>query len=189
MVDLADLISRKEGEERFEFAIVGPGHDDLKRYAQSQRGRIVLTRDFFNDPKDVFLLLHEMGHSILFEENPDLEKIEELYATVFSTDATEADKKEALSLMAPHERDAWARAIKSARSLRDQFGVDLFSNFADVKEFSIWLRKEGLYSYELKYHEAGGPEPSRNKEIQALLREGESVAGEIGAAGDIKENS
>jgi len=74
------------------------------------------------DPTAIFSVLHEIGHTASPQEETEEAR-------------TPAARKDKIARLSRRERAAWARAIKIARGMRHDYGIDLFENFDDFEEF------------------------------------------------------
>ena len=93
------------------------------------------------DPREIFALLHEMGHAAILNKNGKLYRLA-LGVARGSFGGVRGGKH-----MVADERGAWAEGIRIARQLRDE-GFNLFPIFHDKESLSRWLRASGLTSYE-----------------------------------------
>lgn len=98
----------------------------------------------FHDPKEIFGLLHELGH-VEMNRRKHQECAKKTTETISSSKNPDADES---ALRIKEERDAWAQAIKYARKIKKEYGVNLFKPFGSIDEFMGWLRVTGLRSYE-----------------------------------------
>lgn len=97
-----------------------------------------------NDPREIFALLHEMGHAALINKNSAL------YGLAVGFGRGKWGGVRGAKLMVADERGAWAEGIRIARQLRDE-GYDLFQLFPNKENLSRWLRDTGLTSYENEF--------------------------------------
>ncbi|MBI4068452.1 hypothetical protein HY413_03540 [Candidatus Kaiserbacteria bacterium] len=90
------------------------------------------------DPREIFALLHEMGHVITLNKHGRLYE----YFVMRNRGVRGAGREVA------DERRAWAEALCIARKLRDA-GYDLFPLFESNEAIAHWLRsRDSLGSYE-----------------------------------------
>lgn len=149
ILDLKDFVLEAgELKENFDFLLVGGVNG---KYTEGNSKKVIMGRDLFQDAKNFFLLLHEMGHAIILRELKD-QDVENAYAKFYERNSTYDEKAEALTIMVSHERDAWAKAIRLARRLNDEYKINLFENFSSFQEFKSWVRRT-LDSYESLFRE------------------------------------
>ena len=119
--------------------------------------------DQLRDPRKIFLLLHELGHSINSQRKDRLPEIGDLDYL------NQEDKPEVARAILEEERTAWANAIKLARRIRQNCNVDLFKLFTDLNEFDGWLKVESLHTYEdyLGSFLGHGQRDSKSKQTEA----------------------
>lgn len=111
-----------------------------------------------NSLKDVFLLLHEIGH---YETNSEVAK----------TDARELDQKTQIELLSERERRAWAYALKQARAIKKSRGVNLFEGFSDVHELREFIYNKLLgYRYGKEIELSGIPTNFLKKIVIDILK-------------------
>lgn len=73
--------------------------------------------------KDIFALLHEIGHSnkIIFEPK------------------SAQDKREAAELLSGSERSAWVEALRTAKKISSKLRIDLFEGFSDKDDLKRYI--------------------------------------------------
>lgn len=102
------------------------------------------------DPKEIFALLHELGH-ITADDKRD----EDQRGEVSRLHSAQDPSNQELLMLIQDERDAWAQAITLARLIKKERGVDLFKLFQGPDEFMGWYRDTGLRTYEKELEERG----------------------------------
>lgn len=103
------------------------------------------------DPKSMALLLHEIGHILDYEsregkyKNKNTRDLWESY-TGASTKNLKNERTELAQEISTEERNAWASALKIARKVKQDKGVDLLEPFKDLDEL-----REVIYAGLLNY--------------------------------------
>lgn len=89
---------------------------------------------------DVFILLHEIGHT---QQTPEWDKQKE-------DEMPDSDNphQKAVRSLSIDERNAWARAIQIARQIKEQKGINLFEVFKNKEEFQLFMHS-ALLSHKL----------------------------------------
>jgi hypothetical protein len=103
------------------------------------------------DPRNIFSIFHEMGHitdaAKQYKKDP-----ENIRLALVAADAKKKEGRaytaDELNRLLPFERNAWAEAIRIARGINEEHGVDLFKLFRDKEDFMGWLRAVSLRTYE-----------------------------------------
>lgn len=113
--------------------------------AQPEYYTVRIRPDLLKDPREIFFILHELGHVKDFENKP--KKSESYKEKLARSGAKEPTVDEAKSIL-QEERDAWAKAIRLARQIKKEYSLDFFKLFKDIDDFMGWFRLEGLRSYE-----------------------------------------
>ena len=110
---------------------------------------IELPLEILRDPREIFGLLHEIGH-LRVEQKGKVENIDALDGIYEMLEGgKEGDLKDAdLQILLQNERDAWAEALKIAKGIKKDRGLNLFSLFDNVYDLMGWLRASGLRDYE-----------------------------------------
>lgn len=86
-------------------------------------------------PREIFSVLHEIGHAIDHRKNPELnERAAEV--TDSYSDMKESNGNPVLQI----ERNAWAEAIRLGRAISKEKGVDFFKLFSSADEFMGYVR-------------------------------------------------
>ncbi len=90
----------------------------------------------FRNPKEIFALLHEIGHTHQLKDVVSFkkEKEKELMRNATRRTTAEEQKTAKLKELAQSsflERDAWARALRLVRQIKKETGVDLLEIFPD----------------------------------------------------------
>jgi len=125
-----------------------------------------------DDARNIFLILHELGHCHVSNMHPEkhsaaFDARQLTLNPIFIPDDLKSmgidseKKKELFSNVVENERDAWAQAIKIARKIKSEYGLDLFELFRDSGDFMGWVRNAGLYSYEKQLELFGGGKPTK----------------------------
>lgn len=104
----------------------------------------VLPVESLKNPREIFGLLHEIGHT---ESNTGRFKKESLKIS-YQSGSDKFSEIDQSKVILQEERDAWSYAIRYARTIRKETGVNLFKLFKTFDEFMGWLRDTGLRSYE-----------------------------------------
>lgn len=115
---------------------------------------VEISQDELSNPREIFGVLHELGHRIVGDEYTEeyMEEFRQMRARIReSKHPTPQDLQRVLQ----NERDSWARAIRLARTIKSDYGVDLFKAFKNADEFMGWLRQTGLRTYEEALEEIG----------------------------------
>jgi len=104
-----------------------------KRQGESIRGKWACGEDAisvgkFDSIRDVVALLHEIGHSK--GKIPFMER---------QTAHIMGEKKREIELYSQEERSAWAEALKAARKVDRDLGVDLFEGFYDTEDLKEYI--------------------------------------------------
>lgn len=84
------------------------------------------------ESKDVLSLLHELGHTYqqyLFRMKREVES-----DVIRVGKMTEGQKMDVSVISSVEERDAWAWALKTARRIRDELGIDLLEVFKNQED-------------------------------------------------------
>lgn len=103
-------------------------------YIKKVQGKWVINENFIsigeiNSPKNIFALLHEIGHARTLQKyEPKMREVE-----------SENDIKKILTVASGAERAAWAEAIKIARKIKTNTGVDLFEAFSDSDDLKKYI--------------------------------------------------
>ncbi len=113
------------------------GYDDTKRSIHLDLFAIK------RDPREFFAVLHEIGHAVVddrkgaeyVQQSKKAPKLSRDYEITYS------------NLTVADERNAWAEAIRAARTLRKN-GFDLSGLFESSDDLMGWLRSTGLRRYE-----------------------------------------
>ena len=137
---------------------------DIKIFETSHLGFVSNTKERFvgvpryalEDPKEIFSILHEIGHVVSNHSTArNKEAVENQY---HKNEWGLRYRKEALK----NEREAWAYAIKAARKLKKQLNIDLFKLFKSTDEFMGWMRVDGLRTYENEIEQSGEKAYTKN---------------------------
>jgi hypothetical protein len=118
-----------------------------------------------SDTKEIFGVLHEMGHVHEYLERFKNGKKE---TSDFDLDFHNFYRLSGLSSLSI-ERIAWAKAIKYARVIKRKFGLDLFKFFNNTDEFFGWVRRTGLRSYERSLEISGIRAYTKNRQVMKWL--------------------
>jgi hypothetical protein len=142
-----------------------PDSKMIVRYLQHTRGRMntfpekglidveIKSGDVpVKEPADILGVLHEMGHlqqaqdleCKYLEEQQSLEKIPQ-------SEITKEQEQKLFEATANSERDAWARALKMVRKIKQENGVDM-TKYYGWKELEKWIDHD-LDTYEKKVFE------------------------------------
>ncbi len=126
-----------------------------------------------SDPREVFSLLHEIGHMRISYATGKEQSFEEMLVMRGFKDPALAD---AARSILQNERGAWAEAIKIARKMKKDYSVNLFKLFHGAGEFMGWLRlgqrlglleATGLRSYEALLEKKFGKRAfTKNKQVE-----------------------
>ncbi len=169
IVDVADLFDLPKKDSFSVHLLKGRNGDN----AHGSAGYINIPVHMLKDkPREIFTVLHELGHSKLHQENTELaldDNYDRLIGVKYARNPSSIDNetiKAARERMVSSERDAWAQAIKAARRLKTEYNVDLFNLFENTDDFLGWIRSSGLYSYEKALHKVGGDKPTKEDLIK-----------------------
>ncbi len=135
IVDFKDLLPEGYTFATPSYAVANSIKRKLGQNWVSRENRLVFLGDI-RTPQDIFILLHEIGHTKQESWEGLAEKINEIN----KVDRVRAEKEVAVRLSAL-ERDAWARAIKLAREIKREKGIDFFGSYKNFEEL-----KEVIYS-------------------------------------------
>lgn len=104
--------------------------EDYKKMVQGKwmfNGRFISVGEV-NSLKDIFALLHEIGHARTIKDyDPQMSEAERRW-----------DTEKIIEISSEAERAAWAEAIRVAREIKNDLGVDLFEGFSspdDLKKY------------------------------------------------------
>jgi len=115
-----------------------------------------------DDPKDIFILLHEIGHSFQKREKQKRKIMEKKQYGLF---LSRGRKKEFVTGLIKNssdmERGAWAWALNTARRIQKQHQVNIFEVFKDSDEFEKFI-----YGALITYRQGNA------KELNELAEEG-----------------
>jgi len=120
-----------------------------------EAGHVLFNPETLLDPRNIFALLHEIGHVVMWRETRTKypAKANEVLAIV--SEKRQYEDTDALQKPLPFERDAWAEAVRIARHLQTTHRVNLFRLFSGADDFMGWLRATGLRTYEHDLEQAG----------------------------------
>lgn len=130
------------------------------------RAQVHIPTKEFSGPKDIFAVLHEIGHIAVrqkeYKEHPHRAEIKKEARLIneFLIDP------EASSIVLLDEREAWTEAIKTARRYKKEYDLDLFALFPTKNDFMSWLRAIGLRSYEHALETIGVAAYSRDEKTR-----------------------
>lgn len=117
--------------------------------ADPKTGVVSIPLRAMGDMREIFSIFHEIGHL-----NVDNKKMKQ-YARQLVALQMGHDPAGVAKWYLQKERDAWAEAIRLAKTLKKDYTINLFHLFEDTRAFMGWLRASGLRSYELKVLFAG----------------------------------
>jgi len=130
------------------------------------RRMIGVPYEALRDPKEIFGLLHELGH-IEIEEEKNVELFKKYAEVKKSSKNPDVDYRK---LSIEEERGAWASAIWQARKIKKELGINLFDLFKNSNEFMGWLRVTGLRTYESELESLSGEKVyTKDKQVQKYL--------------------
>ena len=119
-----------------------------------QKDVVSFPPDALKDPRNIFSILHELGHVTTWHQvhakDPKLAQ--------WAYDISEKKRsctKEEMEVLLEFERIAWAEAIHIARKLKEKEGIHLFTLFRSAEDLMGWLRATGLRTYEHNLEQAG----------------------------------
>ncbi len=167
---IASIVLKKEGETILDFAkflpygvkFVTPTY--IERYFGSKAKYLgqwtyypdhhLLSIGDIRNVYEIFALLHEIGHTHQTRKwQTDILK---------KLPLSENDEKIKVRFLSSEERDAWSRAIRIARQIKESAGVNLFETFNTKEEF-----QEFLYSTLLS-HKLGGNDTLSSGVVKSL---------------------
>lgn len=135
--------------------------------ANAYFNNVTMPADAFKDPRDAFILLHEIGHIVQADEHG------ESYSAKSYAETSRAHWEGESANLAPItlevERDAWAAAIRLARKIKQEYKVDLFALFKDPEEFMGYIRDGKLRTYEADVWIEGEQAFSKGKFVEKWL--------------------
>lgn len=134
--------------------------------AMSDGSKIGVPAKALLDPKEIFGLLHELGHIDTRRKKGD-----ELFKKYLEAKSTSMNPDvDNLIIQITEERDAWASAMWQARKIKKELGVNLFGLFKNSDEFMGWLRVTGLRTYEHELEQLSGEKAyTKDKQVQKYL--------------------
>lgn len=162
VINLSDLIERPDNKQRVSFTTgeifdtTGTNTKPLVRFPEKK----------LSDPKEIFGILHELGH-ISRDDNRDDNFSYLLLMARIKMKERKKPTVEEIQLVLREERDAWAETIRLARRLKKEYGVDLFKLFKSTDEFMGWLRATGLRSYETQLESLGIKAYTKDAKVKA----------------------
>lgn len=107
--------------------------------------RVMFPPENLKDPRELFLLLHEIGHV----RDTEKQKLKNpLYVGPHFQGSHDTPPDVVYGSILQTERNAWAEAIRLARQIKKDYSINLFASFEDVDDFMGWYRVAGLRSYE-----------------------------------------
>jgi hypothetical protein len=130
--------------------------------ARSPLRLVEISERELSDPKEIFALLHELGHI-----TADDERDEDQRGEISRLHSAQDPSNQELQMLIQDERDAWARAITLARLIKREHGVDLFKLFQSPDEFMGWYRDTGLRTYEKELEERGIGSYTKEDKVRA----------------------
>lgn len=139
LLDFEDIYKRK-GDRKINFS-ENETEDDFTCW--EERGEISVPVKQLSDPKQIFMLLHEIGHISYYDKTGITASIEE-YPALFGA---EKPTQEIAGKIMKRERGAWAEAIKLAGQIKNKYSIDLFKLFENNNEFKKWIRANSLNSF------------------------------------------
>ncbi len=139
---------------------------------------VTVSLEELKNPRNVFLLLHELGHlraaphwKKWAEDNPeDAESLVRYRRYGGEGVLDDAEEIRGAKTELREERDAWSEAIHIARSIRERYGVNLFELFPEKGEFMGWMRVESLRTYEAEVEERGEGAYTHKEKVNEWLR-------------------
>ncbi len=111
-----------------------------------EAGAVFFSPEALRDPRNIFSIFHEMGHLT------DWQKLYIKNSSEAHRLLHVAEKKyehfEHIAELLPFERNAWAEAIRIAKKIHQEHGVNFFEFFHSAEDFMGWLRAISLRGYE-----------------------------------------
>ncbi len=146
--------------------------------------RTVMVSSSIKSPRELLIVLHEMGHIKVYDEDTDLKTQVEQFP--FGTPVPPGLPDPVLTM----ERRVWAQAIQWAREMKKTSGVDLFKLFQNNDELMGWLRMAGLRTYESRGVVEGTGTFTKDAQVEAFLRAAkDSLGDEVKSGIDILRKS
>ncbi len=123
-----------------------------------QTREVFLRHDLLQNPRNVFGVLHELGHLRVADQQfaaPSRHGEIRAITVAKSKDVSQLTEEDARVILAD-ERAAWAQGLRLAREIKSTHPeLNLFKVFSDSNDLAGWIRLSGLTSYECDVADAG----------------------------------